>query len=47
MKVFRNLFESELDRLLAEDNYLGCRDPEKLLRELKSPSSIKKLSKNF
>jgi hypothetical protein len=27
MKVFRNFFENELDRLLAEDNFLGSRDP--------------------
>lgn len=39
MKAIMKLFESELDRSLAADNYLDCRGPpDRLLRELRSSS---------
>ena len=42
------LFDSELDRCLDIDNYVDCRSsPERLLRELKIPSEVKKLTKHM
>jgi hypothetical protein len=46
MKALMYFFEDELDRFLNLDFYIDCRGtPDKLLRELRSPSSAKKLAK--
>jgi hypothetical protein len=46
MKALMFFFEDEVDRFIDLTFYIDCRSsPEKLLRELRSPSSAKKLQK--
>lgn len=46
MKALMYFFEGEVDRFISLDHYIDCRSsPEKLLRELRTPSAQRKLIK--
>lgn len=46
MKTLKKLFETEVDHLLEIENIIDCRvSPDRLLRELKNGSVVRKLVK--